>query len=277
MAMPDPMFRRSALAQLASADRLDETIEVTNARAWMALAAVGTLIAAAVVWGVVARIPTIVRAEGYLIHAGGVQTVEAPAGGRVQAMLVQAGEWIGPDRPVARIVRADGQVDAVTPDAAGRVLDLRAAVGNEVERGTVLLSYERPDEPLEARLYLPQEAARRVRPGMTVHLALVPPRPDEAGVLLGEVAEIGSFPATQAGIQRVLGSDDLARKLFANGPPVEARVVLQAGSEAGQYRWRGDQTDAGSTTTLQGGTPLMAEIIAAEQPPIAVVLGQSGR
>ena len=37
--MPDPIFRRSALEHLSSPDRQDETIEVKNARAWLALAA----------------------------------------------------------------------------------------------------------------------------------------------------------------------------------------------------------------------------------------------
>ena len=49
---------------------------MTNARAWLALAALGLLLAAAFAWGIVARIPTVVRADGYLIHTSGVQPVE---------------------------------------------------------------------------------------------------------------------------------------------------------------------------------------------------------
>jgi hypothetical protein len=275
--MSNSMFRRSALAHLSSPDHLDDTIEVTNARAWLALAAIGVLMTSAVVWGVVARIPTIVRAEGYLVHASGVQTVEAPTAGRVQAMLVKAGERIEPDQAVVRIGRADGQIDIVTASTAGQVLDLRAAAGNEVNRGAVLLSYEHLDEPLEARLYLAPDRARQVEPGMIVQLALAPARPDDAGVLLGEVAAVGSFPATVAGVQRVLGSEDLARALVASGPPVEVRVTLWPGAVDGQYRWRGAEQSPGRLAVLQGGIPLTAEIIAAEQPPIALVLGQAQR
>lgn len=268
------MFRRTALAQLAQPDRLDEAIEVTNARAWLALAAVGVLIAAAVVWGIVARVPTIVRAHGYLIHAGGVRTVEAPAAGRVVALLVQAGQPIEQDQPVARVARADGSVDVVTASGAGRVLDLRAAVGNEVERGAVLVSYEHPDQPLEARLFLPPESALRVRPGMAVQLAPARARPDDSGGLLGEVAAVGSFPATTAGIERVLGSADLARALTASGPPVEIRVTLQRAVDDGEYRWHGAGPATRRAAQLRGGMPLTAEIIVGEQAPIALALGE---
>jgi hypothetical protein len=80
-----------------------------------------------------------------------------------------------------------------------------------------------------------------------------------------------------AGIQRVLGSEDLARALVANDPPVEIRVTLQSGAATGQYRWRGAEPSPDRLAVLQGGTPLTAEIIAGEQLPIALVLGQAQR
>ena len=49
----------------------------------------------------------------------------------------------------------------------------------------------------------------------------------EAGGLALYKRWVGAFPATQAGMRQVLGSDELARSLSANGPPVEARVELR--------------------------------------------------
>lgn len=275
--MRDPMFRRTALQHLASPDRLDEAIQVTNPRGWLALAAVTVVLLAAVIWGTVARVPTIVRGNGYLLRAGGVQTVEAPLAGRVLALLVRPGAYITEGQPVASIGRADGEPVEVTASVSGRVLDLRAAAGHEVERGDALVSVEQTDQPLEARVFLAPDRAARVSPGMPVQLALAAGQRGEAGVLLGEIASVSAYPATIAGVSRLLANEDLARALFAGGPPVEVRVTLQPGNLPDTYRWRGAAPPPERLAQVQGGTPLSAEIIAGEQPPLMLLLGRAER
>jgi hypothetical protein len=275
--MRSRLFRHTALEQLSSPDRLDDTIQVTDTRAWLALAAVGVLLAAVVGWGVLARVPTVVRADGFLLRASGVLTIEAPTAGRVQALLARPGERVAAGQAVARLARGDGQTVEVAAGAAGQIVDVRAAVGGEIERGAALYSMEQPDQPLEARVYLVPEQARRATPGMMVQLTLASAQGDDAGILLGEVASVGAFPVTVAGLRGVLGNEDLARALVASGPPVEVRVALQEGAAAGLYRWRGGEPSPARLALLQGGAPLTAEIITAEHPPIALVLGQGQR
>lgn len=275
--MRDPMFRRTALQHLASPDRLDEAIEVTNGRGWLALAAVAAVVLVALIWGAVARVPTVVRGDGFLLRASGVQTVEAPGAGRLQALLVRPGERISQGQSVARIGRADGPPVEVQAAAAGLVLDARAAPGNEVARGDALVSLEQTDEPLEARVFLAPDRAARVSPGMAVQLALAAGRGGDVGVLLGEIASVSPYPVTLAGVGRVLGNDDLARALFEAGPPVEVRVTLLPGAAPGEYRWRGAVPPPDRLAQVQGGTPLSAEIIAGEQPPLVLLLGRAGR
>lgn len=275
--MRDPMFRRTALQHLASPDRLDEAIEVTNPRGWLALAALTVVLLAVVIWGTVARVPTVVRGDGYLLRAGGVQTVEAPLAGRVLALLVRPGERVVEGQAIARIGRPDSQPQEVTASVGGRVLDLRAAAGHEVERGDVLVSIEQTDQPLVARVFLPPDRAARVSPGMPVQLALAVGPRGEAGVLLGEIDAVSAYPATVAGVSRLLGNEDLARALFAGGPPVEVRVTLQPGNLPDTYRWRGTVPPPERLAQVQGGTPLTAEIIAGEQSPLLLLLGRAQR
>jgi hypothetical protein len=96
-------------------------------------------------------------------------------------------------------------------------------------------------------------------------------------------------------MQRVLGSEELARGLAANGPPIEVRVELERSpTTLSGYQWTStldpiwDQVTPwlpadwrdrsirapGPPTTLQSGTPCTADVITDEQAPIFLVLAR---
>ncbi len=97
------IFRKVALERLSSPEQLDQMVQVTNPRGWLALAGLGALIAAALVWGFWGSIPTEALGEGILIRQGGVSDLVAPANGQVDQVLVKVGEMISRGQPVARI------------------------------------------------------------------------------------------------------------------------------------------------------------------------------
>jgi len=63
------MFRQAALDRLSSPEDLDQLIHVTRPRGWVALLALGVILAACLVWSLVAVIPTTVSGQGALIGA----------------------------------------------------------------------------------------------------------------------------------------------------------------------------------------------------------------
>ncbi|HUS16491.1 MAG TPA: hypothetical protein VM536_15950 [Chloroflexia bacterium] len=77
--MSNQLFRKTSLDRLSSPEQLDELMHVTSPRAWMALAAFGGLLAAALIWSLVAVIPTTVPGRGVLApvsgQAGALQAV----------------------------------------------------------------------------------------------------------------------------------------------------------------------------------------------------------
>jgi HlyD family secretion protein len=97
------IFRKVALERLSSPEQLDQLVQVTNPRGWLALAAVGTLLAGALAWGVWGSIPTEATGEGILIRRGGVSDLVAPGTGQVQEILAQVGDVIAKGQPVATI------------------------------------------------------------------------------------------------------------------------------------------------------------------------------
>jgi pyruvate/2-oxoglutarate dehydrogenase complex dihydrolipoamide acyltransferase (E2) component len=290
------IFRERALERLASPERLDELIEVTSPRLWLALLGVGTLLIMAVGWGLYGSVPTLVRGQGILIRDGSLQSIAAPDGGQVKELRVRVGDDVARDQIVARLLQpAEGRTVYVTSPYAGRVLEARVTEGSVVSGGTPLLSLEQPGRSLEAILYLPPVDAKKLAPGMPVQLALASVKREEYGLLVGHVATVGAYPATLAGMQRVLGSEELARALAAGGPPVEVRVELERSpATVSGYQWTstlGMPMDAladwipagwidlpepapGPPIALQSGTPCVADVIADEQAPIFLVLAR---
>jgi HlyD family secretion protein len=99
--MGEELFRKSALSRLESPEQVDQLMEVTDARGWWSLAALGALVVAALLWSIVGRIPTTVQGTGILLREGGVFDVQTIAGGQVmelhavEGQTVKAGEIIG--------------------------------------------------------------------------------------------------------------------------------------------------------------------------------------
>jgi pyruvate/2-oxoglutarate dehydrogenase complex dihydrolipoamide acyltransferase (E2) component len=291
------MFRRAALERMSTPDRLDELIEVTTPHGWLGLVALVGMLVAVAAWAVYGRVPAVVRGEGMLIREGSLQTLDATVAGKVDALFVKLGDDVQPDQPVARIVApADRGATLLTSADAGRVVELRATPGSPVAVGTPIVRLERAGGTLEAVLYLAPPDAARVRPGMEVQVSPASVRKEEYGVLLGRVSAVGTFPASRDGMERVLGSADVAGTLAAAGPRIEVRVQpTRSPATASGYQWTSTlgtvdaaardalpaplasilparARAAGPPSAPANGTLCSADIVTEQQAPIHLVL-----
>jgi HlyD family secretion protein len=97
------IFRKVALERLSSPEQLDQMVQVTDPKGWLALAGIGVLLLAAIGWGFFGSIPTEAQGTGILLRQGGVSDLVANAAGQVQEVLVGVGDLIEKGQPVARI------------------------------------------------------------------------------------------------------------------------------------------------------------------------------
>jgi HlyD family secretion protein len=97
------IFRKVALERLSSPEQLDQMVQVTDPKGWLALTGIGALLLAAIGWGVFGSIPTVSQGDGILLRQGGISDLVSNATGQVQEVLVSIGDVIEKGQPVARI------------------------------------------------------------------------------------------------------------------------------------------------------------------------------
>jgi HlyD family secretion protein len=91
-----------------SFDRLDALVQVTTVRAWVYLAVLFTVSAAAVAFAIIYQVPTKVNGEGILLTEKDTLTqVRARATGRLVALRVKLGDEVVPGYEIGRISQDD--------------------------------------------------------------------------------------------------------------------------------------------------------------------------
>ena len=403
------IFRKVALERLSSPEQLDQLMQVTTPKGWLALTALGALLLTAVGWGVFGSIPTEATGEGILLRRGGVSNVVTAESGQVEEILVGVGDVIEKGQAVARIrqeellrqiqdsrdkiagVRGEyrdllrfaseqerlrerdlaqqranlqqniralerevqiaeeriaverdllkdglitkqtllatearlntaqdqlasarlelnglelkrleaeqqvsqqietreatirdleielrqrqarlGETARVVSNRAGRVLELLVDRGDVVNPGTPLLNLEVVSEELEAVLFVPATAGKRVQPGMEVRISPSTVKREEYGSLLGRVTWAAEFPSTQRGMLRLLGNDALIDRLMQAGPPIQINVALEKDPRTPTgYRW---SSSTGPNVQISSGTLASGDVIVRKERPIHLVI-----
>jgi hypothetical protein len=272
--MQRPLFRKVALERLSSPEQLDQLMQVTSPRAWLALIGLGSLLVVGLLWALFGTIETTEIGQGILIRGSGILTVESPESGQVARVNVQSGDTIQPGQALASVIPS-GLREPITISSprAGRVLEIRVNEGSVIQAGSTLLSVEPIGGDLQAILYLSAVDGKIVQPGMTVHVSPSTVRKEEYGVMLGRVISVGDFPATYQGMLRILGSDELVRALSRGGAPIEVRVELlkaEANTDNPRFQW---SSSKGPSVAIQSGTFCTASIIINERRPISLIFG----
>jgi HlyD family secretion protein len=103
-------FRAVALQRAASPEQLDHLVGITKPFDWILTFVICLALAAALIWGVIGRIPTRAPGEGILISGGGrvVDAVSAAAG-RLSSVDISVGDHVMQGQAVAQIVQTDIQ------------------------------------------------------------------------------------------------------------------------------------------------------------------------
>lgn len=273
MAVQKTIFRKVALERLSSPEQLDQLLQVTSPKAWLALVALLVLLTTVIVWSMLGSVPIKVSAPVILLKTGGVKNVVATYAGQIETIYVGAGDMVGEGQVIADITAVNGDtVSQVVSPYTGTVLEVRVDEGNLIDLGTPLLNLELEGEDikLEAIMYVPATEGKNIEPGMEVQIAPSTVRQEEYGFIVGRVTSVSKFPSTYQGMLRLLGSDELVQTFTGAGASIQVMVELVASdTTVSGYQWSSVE---GPPVGLRSGTLGSANIIIGEQRPIHYVL-----
>lgn len=124
MSEKNPLFRKAALDKLSSPERLDVLMQVTSPKGWLALATVGAILVAIIVWSVVGTIPSRLEGQGMIIS--GLREIKATSTGVIDEFTLTQGGVVKEGQLIARLKREDVAATVSASDLTARQMNAQA-------------------------------------------------------------------------------------------------------------------------------------------------------
>jgi hypothetical protein len=280
--MNEPVFGKAALEKLSSPEQLDQLLQVTSPRDWLAVATFVGLLAALGLWMLMGTMPTTIDGPAILMRQGTVHRVLAEQSGMLKQFLVNYGSHVAAGQAVARVQpvpssdtssASGSDIQDVKSLYAGVVVKKAAEEGDLVSTGATLLVLEPEDPTLQVIVYMPLLQGKAVRPGMSVQVCPSTAPREVYGFLVGKVRRVSEFPALETGMLDTLGDEELVKYFLGTTTqaiPLEILVSLVPdGSTPSGYEW---SSSKGPPRELSAETLCTASIVLSSQHPITMLL-----
>lgn len=108
--MPN-LYRKSVIDRLSSPEQLDRMIVIASPQLWLAAAGAALIVAAALIWSIVGRLPSKVDANGIFVSDQGVSSLYADASGIVSEVAVAEGDSVRAGQTILRLSGKDTEKD----------------------------------------------------------------------------------------------------------------------------------------------------------------------
>ena len=143
MSLSKRLFRESALERLSSPEQLDQQLQVTSPKGWIALLALWGVLAAVILWSIIGTVPTREEGRGIIVVGGGLKVVVSPGKGRLRSIDIEVDDLIEPGDIVGTISQQNLQDEL--DEARSRLLELQA-------QNVTHLEFDEREESLQASL-----------------------------------------------------------------------------------------------------------------------------
>lgn len=275
--MDNNLFRKEAMEEVTSPDRLDQIIRITNRKTHLLVLGMVLLILSGTFWGFFGSIPVTIQGSGIIMPDGGVHYVISGRQGVIKSILVEPGHFIREKEPVGSLETVDEAGNTKTMDILsqinGRVSEIRALPGDFVQSGEKILSIVAEAEEkgvLEAILFVPAEQGKSLSSGLVVHIQPTNVNKEEYGFIKGVVNKVSEYPASRQRLQALLGTEALVERFSEGRITLEVEVdLIENGSTVSGYQW---STPKGPPFKIYEGTLCYADFIIQTKKPVQLVI-----
>jgi HlyD family secretion protein len=159
----------------------------------------------------------------------------------------------------------------VRAPVAGRIEEIRAGLGDVVSPGTIIATIGRvAPESFEVVAVFDNDMAKRIAPGMDVHVRPNSVKKEEHGSMRGRVISITELGISKAELNAILRNPQLTDSLMGDGAPLLAKieVFLDKATPSGFAWWGG----RGPPFSVTRGSRAAVDVIVSRQPPVALIV-----
>jgi len=228
---------------LQSPDKIADHLRVTFVPAYLLATAIGMLLAAFIVWGVLGTVSDKVYYSGVVFPVQGTTDVTLPNKGIVRTMLVQNGDSVHLGQTIAMVTVGDSY-SFLTSTVDGLIIS--AKTDNELfEAFEPIISVvdnktTSPSQQTQLIAYADNDAQRQLRIGMEVQVWPANEKRDEIGYVRGRISQVVRYPARISKVRQKLKSDILAKQLTGDGKNLVYEVQIdlrRAPNDSTSYDW----------------------------------------
>lgn len=265
-------FRFKALAQLREPDELDAPVVLASPRGWMTIGCLTVVVAAALLWALVGRLPQTITGTGLITRPQGTVQVQSLYQGMVSKLRAPIGGYVTAGQVLAVISDPGGAAHKIVSPYSGQVISVGVTDGQVVPVGGQVATIERSPArggDLVAMLFVPSQQAAGIVPGEQVGLAVASAPTAAFGLLRGRVESVSQFPLTAGEVSAVLGGTASAG--ISPAPRlVIVRLIRNPRTMSG-YAWT---TAAGPPQELPSQVPATGTINVGSQAPISLLFSR---
>jgi HlyD family secretion protein len=139
-----------------------------------------------------------------------------------------------------------------------------------IEEGTTIATMEHLDKPLVSVLFVSDEEAKKIEPGMDVQVSPSIVKKEENGFIRGKVIHVSNYPTTRQQMTSMFGNEQMTNYFMA-GNVIPLIIIVKLDSDPvskSGYKWSsGKEPDFKITS----GTICNASIIITQMHPISVI------
>ena len=232
-----------------SPEQIADHLQVTYVPTYLLTTAIGLLMAAFIVWGVLGTVSDKAYYSGVVFPEQGTTDLTLPNKGIVRTMLVHNGDSVCVGQVVAMVSVGESH-SYLTSTVSGLVISTKS--DNEpFEAFDPIVSVVDSKESKHSQrtqliAYANNEAQRHLQIGMEAQVWPADEKRDEIGYVRGRITQVVRYPADAADVRQALKSDVLAKRLMGDGQKVVYEVLIDLQRDPADptlYDWSFGQPD----------------------------------
>ncbi len=254
------------------AEQVEQRLQVTSPRMWLALAGFVVLIVVGLVWGILGRAADQVTGIGVMLPSEGLYDLSSPNPGIVRGIKARNGDELTAGETVLHLALADGSVKEVTSAIDGTILALLVKLGSYVDAGSPVATIEPAGSDLQVAMFVGASDGKQVRPGMTAFIAPSTTPSSQYGAIRGKVTEVSGLTVSAEQLAVTLGTNSpLIEVLLDRGPGLEVTVQLERADNPSGFVWSASN---GPEFPITSGTLVDGSVVIDEGSPVQQILGR---